>query len=64
MSEDAARKFVKPAHAEARIPDPAHPGLDLPQGGAEVRWDHYWIARERHGDVVIVPPKAPVAAAS
>ncbi len=48
-----ARKFVKPAHAGASIPDPAHPGLNLPQEGAEVPWDHYWIARERRGEVVM-----------
>ena len=51
--ETAVRKFVKPAHADARIPDPHHPGLSLPAEGASVPWDHYWIARERQGDVVI-----------
>ncbi|WP_158810229.1 DUF2635 domain-containing protein [Beijerinckia sp. L45] len=58
MSEQPARKFVKPAHAGACIPDPAHRGLDLPQAGTDVVWDHYWIQRERRGEIIVVEPEA------
>ena len=52
-SDQPIRKRVKPAHPGARIPDPAHPGLDLAQDGTEVTWDHHWIARERRGEVIV-----------
>ena len=52
MSDDPVRKFVKPAHPDASIPDPAH-GRNLPPEGMEVVWDHYWIGRERSGDIIV-----------
>ena len=54
MAEDIIRKTVKPAHEDASIPDPAHPGIDIAQDGTEVVWDAYWIAREMRGEVKVM----------
>lgn len=52
MSDEIVRKYVKPAHEGACIPDPAH-RQDLPQGGMQVVWDHYWRGREMSGDIIV-----------
>ena len=66
MSDKPIRKIVKPSVPGARIPDPAHPGLNIAQAGTEVTMDHGWILRERRGEVVVSdvpeavePKKAP-----
>lgn len=64
MTNAPIRKTVKPAHPGARIPDLAHPGLDLPEDGLEVVWSVDWILRERRGEIVIIEaPREPAAPA-
>ena len=59
MTDAPIRKYVKPAHPDAKIPDPSHPGMDLPASGTEVTWDHYWIGRERRGEIEVADIAAP-----
>ncbi|UDL95504.1 DUF2635 domain-containing protein [Lichenihabitans sp. PAMC28606] len=61
MTDAPVRKIVKPAHVGACIPDPAH-ATDLPRGGSEVVWDHYWMGRLARGEIVVVEPEARVLA--
>jgi len=49
MSE---RKFVKPAHKGASIPDPDR-GRNLPPGGDEVEWSAHWALLAERGDVIV-----------
>jgi hypothetical protein len=60
------RVHVRPAHPDARIPDPAHNRF-LPADGYEVEFDHHWRRHERQGNVVvseIAAPDAPAAEAA
>ena len=56
------RKFVRPSLPGALIPDHARGNAMLPQTGAEVTWDHNWIARQARGEIVVVEPEVPAPA--
>lgn len=56
--------FLRPAHRDAWIPDPSHPGQKLPyaENGVEVVYDAYWAGHIAHKDVVEVEQVAKVEA--
>lgn len=53
MTDDGPiRKLVKPAHPDARIPDPDRRRY-LPPEGQEVDWNAHWAAMQVRGDVLV-----------
>lgn len=51
------RRFVKPSHPGATIPDPDH-RTDLPAAGCEVVWSHYWADHLGKGNIEVVEAAA------
>lgn len=51
--------FLKPARAGLRVPIPGAPGRVLPEEGAEVVEETYWLRRLADGDVVEALPPVP-----
>ena len=52
------RKFVKPSHALAKIPDLEHPGNPLTKDGREVNWSAHWARHEKQGNVRVFDTQA------
>lgn len=46
------RKYVKPAHADATIPDPVRKS-DLPREGREVEWSVHWAHLAAREDIIV-----------